>query len=91
LYQQFIKFKRDKIKKIISFDPSDIYVETDPKDYVFICSGSKTHRIHDYRNQTIKDLPNQFKNVNIIFINERIYALVVRNFNIMSFYLNTIE
>jgi len=49
----------------------DVYIETNPKDHICPCCRSKTHKIHDYRNQTIKDLPIQFKNVNIILHKRR--------------------
>ena len=35
-----------------------IYLETKPYEQVCPCCGAVTKRIHDYRYQTIKDLPN---------------------------------
>ena len=67
-----LNLKGVKIKNIKNSDFSiDVYIETKPKDHVCPCCGSKTHRIHDYRNQSIKDLPIQFKSVNIILRKRR--------------------
>ena len=38
-----------------------IYLETKPKDHICPYCGSTTKQVHDYRYQTIKDLPFQLK------------------------------
>ena len=38
-----------------------VYLETKPHEQVCPCCGAVTKHIHDYRYQTIKDLPFQLK------------------------------
>jgi transposase len=46
------------IKKVSHSDTFvKIYIETKPKEHLCPCCGLATKRIHDYRSQTIKDLP----------------------------------
>lgn len=46
------------IKKIQHTDTFvKIYLETKPQEQICPCCGATTKRIHDYRYQTIKDLP----------------------------------
>ena len=50
------------IKKISHSDTFvKIYLETKPHAQICPCCGASTKQIHDYRNQTIKDLPFQLK------------------------------
>lgn len=61
-----------KIKSVNhSLDGIYIYIETDPKIQVCPCCGNKTSRIHDYRFQTIKDLPFQLKDAYLVLRKRR--------------------
>ncbi len=48
-----------------------IVLETKPKEHICPACGSKTKRIHDYRNQTIKDLPFQMKHCYLLLRKRR--------------------
>jgi len=48
-----------------------IFIETDPKEHVCPSCNKATSKIHDYRNQVIKDLPFQFKNTFIVLRKRR--------------------
>lgn len=48
-----------------------IYIETKPKEHVCPCCGFTTKRIHDYRLQTIKDLPFQMKHCYLVLRKRR--------------------
>lgn len=62
------------VKKIIHSDTFvEIYLETKSKAHSCPSCGSVTKRIHDYRMQTIKDLPFQFKHCYLI-LKKRRYA-----------------
>ena len=62
------------VRKIThSDDFVKIYLETKPKEQICPCCGSVTKRIHDYRKQTIKDLPFQLKSCYLV-LNKRRYA-----------------
>lgn len=52
-------------------DHIDVYIETKPADHICPCCGAVTHKVHDYRKQIIKDIPIQYKNVNIILRKRR--------------------
>ena len=62
------------VKKIIHSDSSvRIMLETIPKEHICPVCGRNTKRIHDYRMQTIKDLPFQLKHCYLI-LRKRRYA-----------------
>ena len=62
------------VKSIKNFnDVIEIYVEMPIKSHVCPNCGSHTHKIHDYRSQTIKDVPIYFKPVNV---NEKMYKIL---------------
>ncbi|QSX06688.1 transposase [Sedimentibacter sp. zth1] len=99
-----LNLKGVKIKNIKNFNSLiEIYIETKPKNHICPCCGAKTPRIHDYRNQVIKDLPIQFKNVNIILHKRRYVCSCGKRFyesydflpkyhritNILAFYICT--
>lgn len=50
-----------------------IYLETKPKVHICPTCGASTKRIHDYREQKIKDLPFQMKHYYLI-LKKRRYA-----------------
>ncbi|MBR4983501.1 MAG: ISL3 family transposase [Lachnospiraceae bacterium] len=60
------------VKKIIHSDSSvRIMLETKPKEHIYPVCGRNTKRIHDYRMQTIKDLPFQLKHCYLILRKRR--------------------
>ena len=60
---ELLGFKDVKVKKVESDDFSVIlHIETIKKEQICPCCNSTTSKIHDYRFQTIKDCPIQFKN-----------------------------
>ena len=55
---KLLNIKDVMIKKIQHTDTFvKIYLETKPQEQICPCCGATTKRIHDYRYQTIKDLP----------------------------------
>ena len=62
------------VKKIVHSDIFvKIYLETKPKVHICPACGAFTKRIHDYRMQSIKDLPFQEKHCYLL-LNKRRYA-----------------
>lgn len=60
------------VKNVVHADTFvNIYLETKPKEQVCPVCGSLTKRIHDYRMQTIKDLPFQFKHCYLLLKKRR--------------------
>lgn len=60
------------VKKIRQADTYvKIYLETKPKEQICPCCGAVTKRIHDYRYQTIKDLPLQLKHCYLVLRKRR--------------------
>ena len=60
------------IKKIRHADTFvKIYLETKPREQTCPCCGAATKRIHDYRYQTIKDLPFQLKHCYLVLHKRR--------------------
>ena len=60
------------IKKILHLDSSlKIFLETKPKPHTCPCCGNNTVKIHDYRFQTIKDLPFQLKHAYLVLKKRR--------------------
>jgi transposase len=49
----------------------NIFIETEPSIQVCPHCGQQTKRIHDYRSQTIKDLPFQLKHTYLILKKRR--------------------
>ena len=61
--KDLLGFKDVKVKKVESNDFSiTIHLETIKKEQICPCCNETTSKIHDYRYQTIKDAPFQFKN-----------------------------
>lgn len=55
------------VKKIIHADFFvKIYLETKPSQQICPHCGASTKKIHDYRSQTIKDLPLQLKHCYLV-------------------------
>ena len=60
------------VKKVVHADTFvKIFIETKPKEHVCPCCGLKTQKIHDYRLQTIKDLPFQMKQCYLVLHKRR--------------------
>jgi len=60
---ELLGFKDVKVKKVESDDFSvTIHIETVKKEQTCPCCNNATSKVHDYRFQTIKDCPIQFKN-----------------------------
>lgn len=69
---KLINIKNVIVKNISHADYSiKIYLDTRPKLHICPCCGKETKRIHDYREQTIKDLPLQFKNCYLVLRKRR--------------------
>ncbi|WP_455716915.1 ISL3 family transposase [Anaerosporobacter sp.] len=69
---KLLNLKDVKIKKIIQADHSiEIHIETEPVVQTCPACGSETKRIHDYRNQKIKDLPFQLKDCYLVLRKRR--------------------
>ena len=61
-------------------DVMEIYVEMPVKSHICPHCGSETSKIHDYKTQTIKDVPIYFKPTNLIY-NKRRYKCKCCNKN----------
>ena len=60
------------VKKVIHSDSFvKILLETTPKEHICPVCGKPTKRIHDYRTQTIKDLPFQLKHCYLVLRKRR--------------------
>ena len=60
---ELLGFKDAKVKKVESDDFSvTLHIETIKKEQICPCCNNVTSKVHDYRFQTIKDCPIQFKN-----------------------------
>lgn len=69
---KLINLKEVKVKKIAHADNfMKIYIQTDPKEHECPNCGSLTKQIHDYREQTIKDLPFQEKDCYLVLQKRR--------------------
>ncbi|SHJ71358.1 ISL3 family transposase [Tepidibacter formicigenes] len=69
---KLLNLKGVKVTKISHADTFiKIHIETKPKKHTCPACGSMTSRIHDYRNQVIKDLPFQFKHTYLILKKRR--------------------
>jgi transposase len=69
---KLLNLKGVKVRKI-SHDDSfiRIHINTDPREHCCPACGSATSKIHDYRDQVIKDLPFQFKHIYLILRKRR--------------------
>ena len=77
---QLLDLKGVKVTKISHEDSFvKIYITTDPKEHTCPACGAKL-KIHDYREQTIKDLPFNLNIPILYFEKEGILALVERGF-----------
>ena len=71
---QLLNLKEIKVTKISHDDSSvRIYITTKPREHTCPNCGAKTSKIHDYREQVIKDLPLQFKHTYLV-LRKRRYA-----------------
>ena len=70
--KQLLNLKGVKITKV-SHENSfiKIYITTKPHEHSCPVCGSKTSRVHDYREQVIKDLPFQFKHTYLVLRKRR--------------------
>jgi transposase len=69
---QLLNLKGIKVTKISHGNSFvKIYITTEPRKHTCPACGSKTSRIHDYREQTIKDLPLQFKHTYLVLRKRR--------------------
>lgn len=69
---EILNLKDIIVKKTIHSDSYvKFFIETKPKTQICPCCGSETSRIHDYRMQTIKDLPFQFKDCFLVLRKRR--------------------
>lgn len=57
-----------------------IYLETKPHAQICPCCGSTTKRVHDYRYQTIKDLPFQLKHCYLVLHKRRYVCMCGKRF-----------
>ena len=72
--KQLLNLKGVKVTKISHGNSFvKIYIKTDPHEHTCPKCGSKTSRVHDYREQLIKDLPFQFKHTYLV-LKKRRYA-----------------
>ena len=72
MYQSITKFGRGNCKKIIHADSFvKIYLETKPAQQICPHCGTSTKKIHDYRSQTIKDLPFQLNHCYLVLKKRR--------------------
>lgn len=69
---KLLDLKGVKIKNITHADTFvKIYLETNPSEHICPNCGKQTKRVHDYRDQKIKDLPFQFKNCFLVLRKRR--------------------
>ena len=69
---KLLNLKEVKIKNIIHADSYvKIFIETKASTQTCPCCGRQTKQIHDYRWQTIKDLPFQFKHCYLVLKKRR--------------------
>ena len=69
---KLLNLKDVKVKKINQADRFiEIHIQTEPTLHTCPACGSETKRIHDYRNQKIKDLPFQLKDCYLVLRKRR--------------------
>ncbi|WP_053955920.1 ISL3 family transposase [Inediibacterium massiliense] len=69
---KLLNLKGVKVNKISHGDSFiKIYLKTEPKEHTCPACGFLTSKIHDYREQVIKDLPFQFKHTYLILQKRR--------------------
>lgn len=72
--KKFLDLKDVQVKKISSSDILlKITLETKPKLSICPCCGNSTSKIHDYRDQKIKDFPYMDKSI-ILILKKRRYV-----------------
>ena len=70
--RKLLNLKEVFVKKIIHGDEVvKIFLETKPREHTCPCCQGKTTKVHDYREQVIKDLPFQFKHTYLILRKRR--------------------
>lgn len=70
------------VKNVVHADSFvKIHLETKPKEQLCPACGSLTKRIHDYRSQTIKDLPFQFKHCYLLLKKRRYLCSCSKRFD----------
>lgn len=78
---KLLNLKGVKITKISHGDSFvKIYIQTDPREHSCPVCGAKTSKIHDYREQVIKDLPFQFKHVYLVLRKRRYICSCAKRF-----------
>ena len=71
---KLLNLKDVRVKNIINSDSSvTLYLTTKAKDHICPSCGNITSKVHDYRNQRIKDLPVQGKHT-ILVLRKRRYV-----------------
>lgn len=69
---KLLNLKGIKVTKISHGDSFvKIYLKTDPKEHTCPACGLVTSKVHDYRQQVIKDLPFQFKHTYLVLKKRR--------------------
>lgn len=69
---KLLGLKDISVTDVKNFNTSiEIYISTRPQQTICPCCGNTTSKIHDYRQQIIKDIPYQFKAVYIILKKRR--------------------
>ena len=69
---KLLDLKGVKIKNITHVDTFiKLYLETNPSEHICPNCGKQTKRVHDYREQKIKDLPFQLKDCFLILRKRR--------------------
>ena len=83
---KLLNLKEVKVKNIVHADSFvKIFIHTEAKEQICPCCGATTKRIHDYRNQTIKDLPLQEKNCYLILRKRRYRCIHRHDFGLFRF------
>lgn len=78
---KLLNLKDVTVKKVEHADTwVKFYLETKPTEQTCPNCGSKTARIHDYRQQIIKDLPFQFKHTYLVLRKRRYHCSCGKNF-----------
>lgn len=79
---KLLNLKEVKVKNIIHAGSFlKIFIETKAKTHICPSCGSKTNKVHDYRQQTIKVLPFQMKGCYIVLRKRRYRCTCGKRFN----------
>jgi hypothetical protein len=85
---QLLNLKGIKVTKISHGNSFvKIYITTEPRKHTCPACGSKTSRIHDYREQTIKDLPLQFKHTYLVLRKRLLFVFLIILIMVLLHYL----